>query len=192
MKVLPFRRVQLIDLRTLEIESVSDIVFDVTEPGRFRNLRFYTEAPYTRERQLQQFKMFVADPRRFVFLIVCVENREPVGSIGLHEYDEHGLNARLSAIIFADRFDGQGYFREAFGQLLRLAFKPRELGGIGLHKVYVNLFKENRTARAFYEKQGFHLDGTLREHYENGGWHDMVQYSLLEREWLGCRVRRPE
>ena len=55
---------------------------------------------------------------------------------------------------------------------------------LGLHKLWVMMFAHNTRTRGIVQRLGFVEEGVLREEYfHDGGWHDMVRLSLLEREW---------
>ena len=53
-----------------------------------------------------------------------------------------------------------------------------------LHKLWLMVFRKNERGRRLYTRLGFQEEGVLREEYfHEGGWHDMVRMSMLDREW---------
>ncbi len=53
-----------------------------------------------------------------------------------------------------------------------------------LNKIYATTASGNIGSIKLLEKNGFHLDGVMREHYWlNDGIEDQLCYSLLKREW---------
>lgn len=77
---------------------------------------------------------------------------------------------------------GKGYAGFATREILRIAFEE-----LGLHKVYLNVLKENTHAAGFYEHMGFLREGDAREQLVlRGVRHDLFWYGMLEEEY---RVR---
>ena len=74
---------------------------------------------------------------------------------------------------------GKGYGSAAIAGALDWAF-----GEARLHKVWLMCFRSNARAQGIYRRIGFVAEGILREEYfHQGGWHDMVRMSMLDREW---------
>ena len=74
----------------------------------------------------------------------------------------------------------QGYGSEAIKWVLGWGFRIA-----GLHRIGVECFSYNAGARELYEgKLGFEFEGREREVlWHNGGWHDLLSFSMLESEW---------
>lgn len=74
---------------------------------------------------------------------------------------------------------GKGVSKEATRLLLEKAFDE-----YGLHKVYLNVLKDNIRAIHFYEKCGFVYEGEFREHImKNGEYKTLVWYGMLKKEF---------
>ena len=59
--------------------------------------------------------------------------------------------------------------------LVDYAFKK-----LGLHKVYLMHWKENKKAEHLYNKLGFKTEGVLKdEYFWQGRYHDMVRMSII-------------
>lgn len=83
------------------------------------------------------------------------------------------------AIVLRQAAQGKGYAGFATQEILRIAF-----GEMGLHKVFLNVLKENTHAVGFYEHMGFHREGDAREQLLlHGRYHDLLWYGMLEAEW---------
>jgi RimJ/RimL family protein N-acetyltransferase len=74
---------------------------------------------------------------------------------------------------------GKGYGSAAIARTLDHAFRE-----LGLHKVWLMIFRTNERSRRTYARLGFVEEGVLREEYfHQQNWHDMLRMSLLDREW---------
>jgi RimJ/RimL family protein N-acetyltransferase len=114
------------------------------------------------------------------------ERGTPIGFTNLFDIDRANRHAELALMIGERAAWGRGYARDALRVLLGHAFAgPSGLGlGLGLHKVALTVFSENRAARRAYAACGFHEDGVLRDDfYRAGRWHDQILMSILEDEF---------
>ena len=102
--------------------------------------------------------------------------------LGLIELDgimwAHGT-AALSIAIGEAGERGRGHGTEAMGLMLDFAFRE-----LNLHRVFLTVFGYNTAAIAMYEKLGFTLEGTYREHLQRDGQRfDMLLFGMLCGEW---------
>ena len=71
----------------------------------------------------------------------------------------------------------KGYGREAVRALLEVAWRE-----LDLHKVWLIVRRDNRSALAMYLKLGFEFEGVLFEEYcVSGRWFDMVRMGIVRR-----------
>lgn len=104
-----------------------------------------------------------------------------IGNIGLHGLDWKNRRATLGIVIGERDFWDKGFGTEAIEVLLRYAFLE-----LGLHRVELEVFEENRRARRCYEKVGFREEGIRREAvFRDGRFQDLVIMSILAREFSG-------
>ena len=74
---------------------------------------------------------------------------------------------------------GRGIMTEAVGLMLRFAFRE-----LGLCRVYASAFAANTASRRVLEKNGFKLEGTLREAVvRHGERQDFLQFGILRPEY---------
>lgn len=121
--------------------------------------------------------------RRTLTWLIQDEARQPIGYTNL--FDLHPLHRRAEvSLMIGDKSRwGQGYATEGLRTLLRHAFTSTDGGGLGLHKVYLEVFAENTPARRAYLRCGFVEEGVRREDmFRDGAWHDQVTMSILDRE----------
>jgi RimJ/RimL family protein N-acetyltransferase len=87
----------------------------------------------------------------------------------------------------------RGIMTEAGRRVLDFAFRD-----VGLHKVRVSHFAENKASHSLIRRLGFRYIGTQLEEFSKASvWHDHVTYELLAREyaplqWANKEYREPE
>jgi ribosomal protein S18 acetylase RimI-like enzyme len=111
----------------------------------------------------------------------------PIGFLNLSSKGKEMAQHRDSilGIAIAKAYQGKGYGPEAIKWALDWAFVHA-----GLHCVRLGCFSFNTNAIAVYERIGFVLEGRKRESlWVNGGWHDGLLYSILDREWKEIKGR---
>lgn len=102
-----------------------------------------------------------------------------VGNITLHQIDWRNQNAEMGIIIGDRNSRGKGYATEAIMLVVEHAFNK-----LGLHKLYAGMIKGNEASQCAFEKVGFKVEGTLKQHfYLNGGYHDCYRIGFLRSEF---------
>ncbi|MBR8729419.1 Spermidine N(1)-acetyltransferase [Porphyromonas levii] len=82
-------------------------------------------------------------------------------------------------IYLREQYHGQGLGTKSTKMLLDYGFNE-----LGLRRIYLYTFEENKPANSLYEKVGFQLEGTLREHtFKNNEYHNRRIYGLLKNEY---------
>lgn len=130
-------------------------------------------------------EQYVQKMRNENALILGIENKEQdlVGWIHLTKlYYEHG-RAEIGLLI-APESRGHGYGKYAMENMITLAFNQ-----LRLNKVYLTTRGLNKRALGLYEKLGFTVEGTLRQHsFINGKYYDTLFMGVLADEWKKSRV----
>jgi [ribosomal protein S5]-alanine N-acetyltransferase len=84
-------------------------------------------------------------------------------------------------------YQRRGFMTEAGHRVLNFAFQD-----IGLHKVRVGHFAENKASRALIQRLGFRYVGTQVEEFNRASvWHDHMMYELLEKEYATLGLNSP-
>lgn len=97
-----------------------------------------------------------------------------VGQCSINQIYWPARSGRLFLVIRRD-LQGRGYGSAALGRLADHAF-----GEVGLHKLWLIVRRDNRSAQAMYLRLGFDFEGVLRdEYFVQGRYHDMVRMSRL-------------
>lgn len=113
------------------------------------------------------------------FFAICNEGGDPIGRLGLHDYDIIARRGELSIFIAEADYRSKGYGSEAI-----VAFGHWYFNEKGAHRVWLAVLGTNVRAQRAYEKIGFTREGTWRESvYMNGEWVDEHLYGLLRTEF---------
>lgn len=99
---------------------------------------------------------------------------EYVGQCSINQIYWPAKNGRLFVVVRREA-QGRGHGPAAVRRLLDIAW-----GDLGLHKVWLIVRRDNRSAQAMYLKLGFDFEGVLRDEYcVAGRWLDMVRMSIV-------------
>ena len=113
----------------------------------------------------------------YAFGIVLKEINKVVGVIGISHIDWKNKNAELGYWL-GKKYWGKGLATEAVKLMLKFAFE-----NLKLHRVYANLFEENIASRRVLEKNGFKLEGIMREsRFRYNKWHNELKFGVLEKD----------
>ena len=120
----------------------------------------------------------LSDGSNLHFAIVNDED-EYLGTISLKSLDLINKSAEY-AIVTRKCVHGQDVALNATKQVLKLAFNV-----YGLHRVYLNVFKDNLRASKFYAKCGFTYEGESRDCiYKDGVFKSLDWYSILSFDFI--------
>ena len=169
-------RITLRPIREADAETI--VVLVARYPDVVRRFAFFT-VPRTVDDEKTYLCAMIESPADAIFAIEEKTSGMLVGTVGLHEIDRRNDNARLGYILFDAAAHGQGLMREAIRLFLSWAFTE-----LGLHKVYLQVFTENREGIRTDIALGFSFEGRIREHYKVGGrYYDLYHLSILKGEW---------
>jgi RimJ/RimL family protein N-acetyltransferase len=167
----------LVTLRPLAESDVDDIMTWVNRPEIVGNLAAFSGAPLTREDELAWIRRTIASADR-VWSAIATEDGRYLGQVGIHQIHSRSKVGRLGAVIASKSEMGKGY-----GSAAIRAVMDRGFGELGLHKLWLMVFRTNERGQRLYKRLGFVEEGILREEYfHEGSWHDMVRLSMLARE----------
>lgn len=100
-----------------------------------------------------------------------------VGQVSVNQIYWPARNGRVFLVV-RGAMQGKGYGAAALDALVAHAFGP-----LDLHKLWLIVRRDNRSAQAMYLRAGFEFEGVLRHEYHvAGAWFDMVRMGIVRRE----------
>ncbi|MBI9011527.1 MAG: GNAT family N-acetyltransferase [Clostridiales bacterium] len=119
------------------------------------------------------------------YILQTSETKEVLGKITLFDYNPRNHSAEFGYYL-PKQHRGKGYGQKMLQLFLNLIFNDET---IELNKVYATTASNNEGSVKILEKEGFCLDGTIREHYWiNDRIYDQLHYSLLKREYSDSKI----
>lgn len=120
-------------------------------------------------------------PADEVSLAICITASDKhIGNIYLRQISMIAQHAEMQILIGDTKERGKGYGASALRQLLSYAFYD-----IGLNRVYLYVLAGNDAAIRSYEKAGFSIEGTLRQHImKHGCLKDVHLMGLCARDYV--------
>lgn len=167
---------QKIRLRLMNGEDTEKIVAWRNNP-RVRN-NFIYQKPFTKEGHENWIRTMVDTGKVVQFIIVDIENEEPVGSVYFRDIDREHLKAEYGIFIGEDSAVGKGFGSEAARIAVAYGFEKLEL-----HKIFLRAFADNKGAIRSYEKAGFKQEGYFKDEVKiDGEFRDLVFMAILNTE----------
>jgi RimJ/RimL family protein N-acetyltransferase len=175
----PFLSGEKIYLRGIDKEDAPATVTWFSRPEVRRGTRQYR--PKNLHGQIEFLTQMTASPTDILFGIVLKEDDRLIGICGLHHIDPVHHHAELGLLIGDPADWGRGLGGEATRLLVGYGFDS-----CNLHRIHLTVYEDNPAARRIYERVGFKLEGTLRQHgFREGRWWDIHMMSMLAEEWRG-------
>jgi diamine N-acetyltransferase len=114
-------------------------------------------------------------------LAICIkEINTHIGNIYLRDIDWISRRGHLGIFIGEVVNRSKGYGQSAVKLLLKYAYND-----LGLNKIVLDVLAKNQQAIHVYEKIGFRIEGTFRQHvYKCGVWQDVIYMGLLAKEFV--------
>ena len=111
----------------------------------------------------------------------------PIGTCQIFNFDWRNRSAEIGIMIGEKAFWDQGYGTESMKLLLKHGFNT-----LNLHRIWLQVFANNKRAIHVYEKVGFKHEGIFRQaYYKHGSYVDIQLMSVLKHEWLdGLKLKQ--
>jgi len=145
-----------------------------------RYLRLYEWPDRTPEAVQAFVQMFIDQQRtqprtRFQLAVTLRATGELIGNCGIRRDSPTSHEAEIGYELSPDQW-GQGYASEAVAEIVRFGFDE-----LGVHRITAWLVADNVASARVLEKNGFQLEGRLRdkEQYKGRYW-DVLMYARLD------------
>jgi len=113
------------------------------------------------------------------FGIFDKESQKLIGDIGVSTIDQKNKHAEIGMAIGDKNYWDKGYGTDLVKTILKFCFQE-----LGLNKVFLDVWEENKRAIGCYLRCGFKKDGVLREHvFKDGKYYNKWIMSVLKNEW---------
>lgn len=114
-------------------------------------------------------------------LAICVtDSNSHIGNIYLGQIDWISRRAYVEIFIGEKNHQSKGFGQIAIAQVMDIAFLD-----YGLNKLFLEVLANNERAIHVYEKNGFIVEGRLRNHiFKNGDWCDLICMGVLKEDWI--------
>ncbi len=160
-------------MKPLELGDVDNIMTWVNDPEVVKNLQHF-DKEFSREDEKNYVQKILTSKNDYVFSFLNKETGQYIGQGGIHGIAWENKLGRLSIIIKREYWN-KGYAQEILPKLVDHAFKR-----LGLHKIYLMHWKENKKADHLYRKLGFQEEGVFKdEYFWQGKYHDMVRMMII-------------
>lgn len=172
---------QLIELQPLTVDQVSAAYVGwLNDPATNRYMGC-ARSVSTRESVAAFVDSFKGRDDRYLFGIFVRETGAHIGNVALQDIDLFDSRGEVGILIGAPEWRGRGVGTEAIRLIAEFAFSS-----LGLHRITAGVVAGNEGSRRAFEKAGFTLEGTLREHYViDGVYHDVYRLGMLSGEFRG-------
>jgi len=103
----------------------------------------------------------------------------PIGNTAFIDIMDIDRCAEVGIMLGEKTWWNKGYGTETMRAMLRHGFET-----LNLHRIWLQVFADNKRGMRAYEKAGFRHEGIFREaHYQAGKYHDVFLMSVLRQEW---------
>ena len=138
--------------------------------------------PTTVKERKEWFHAISRDKTAVTFAIDLTENNKHIGNCGLIYIDTRSRRAQFW-IYLIDKYTGQGLGKDVVKLILDYAFQS-----LNLNRVYLYVVSTNTRALKFYQKIGFKIEGTFRQHiYLKGNYVDAIWLGILKNDYYSPR-----
>lgn len=163
-------------LRPITAEDTDDII-------RWRNSEhvrqyFIYQGDFTKEGHLQWLETKIKTGKVAQFIIIEKQTNKAIGSVYLRDIDQNQHKAEYGIFIGEESEKGKGYGTQSARLMIEYAF-----ANMGLHRIYLRVFADNKRAISSYKKAGFSQEGILRDDvYVQGEYRDIVWMAIINSQ----------
>lgn len=121
----------------------------------------------------------------FVYKAIDIDNHTVVGHISLGGLSWKNRSARISRVLVGEATEQRRGICQAMTKaVLKIGFEE-----LGLHRISLGVYENNKGALQCYQKCGFKIEGVSRDilFYRNE-FLSMIEMGILEDEWLALQA----
>ncbi len=144
--------------------------------------------PTSPQKQLEKTLNQLNDPNTIIFTICDKMTGDAVGQTGFFRIDWVGRMAIFYIGISKKINQGKGFGKETVKLMIEYAFDI-----LNMHRIQLHVTTENTAAIKAYERNGFLIEGLLREAmYGQGEYHDFHLMGILKKDYLKLKNQENE
>lgn len=167
---------QHIRLREITRSDTNNIVKWRNNPSVMRNFIF--RAKFTVEMHNRWLGTKVKNGEVIQYIIEDKESNTPIGSVYYRDIDAKTNSAEYGIFIGEDSYRGKGLGTETAKLFLRYGFET-----LKLHRIFLRVIADNRTAYHAYRSAGFKQEGHMRDMVKlDGEYKDIIFMAILETD----------
>ncbi|MDL2301537.1 GNAT family N-acetyltransferase [Lachnospiraceae bacterium OttesenSCG-928-D06] len=157
--------------------------FDTDSIVKWRNedhvrQHFIYQEFFTRQGHENWIRTMIETNKAKQMMICDLNTGESFGSVYIRDIDWWHKKAEYGIFIGEESAKGRGMGTAAAKLMIAYCFS-----GLGLHKLVLRAFADNKQAIRSYEKAGFVQEGFLRQDvFVNGSYRDMVWMGILNED----------
>ena len=127
------------------------------------------------------------DSDAFVYKAVDTDTGETVGHISLGGLSWKNKSSRISRVLVGDNAaKGKGICQQMTKAALKIGFEE-----LGLHRISLGVYENNKAALNCYLKSGFQIEGVSRDIlWYNNEYLSMIEMGILEDEWRAMQLKQ--
>lgn len=139
---------------------------------------FLVQDKLTREQHENWMRTRVMTGEVVQFIIIDKSDQKPIGSVFLKDIERTVRMAEFGIFIGEDSARGKGIGTAACGLLTRYGFEK-----LDLNRIYLRVLPNNLGGIRCYQKCGYAIEGTLRQHvFVNGALSDLILMGQLKSD----------
>lgn len=122
----------------------------------------------------------------FVYKAVDADSGKAVGHISLGGLSWKNRSARISRVLINPEDHHKGYCQQVTRAVLKIGFEE-----LGLHRIGLGVYENNKAALNCYLKCGLNIEGVSRDIlWYNNEFLSLVEMSILENEWKAMNLQQ--
>lgn len=172
---------KLVTLRAYDVKDAAQAMAFVNDPEVKRLMHPGIPYPIPFEEEKNWVLGQSAFKDAYSFAIETLEEGRYIGGCGINHIDWKNSVAIVGIFIGDKALWGKGYGTDAMAVLIRFIFEQMNINKIRLH-----VYAFNERAIKSYQKNGFVIEGILREEiFRDGRHYDEVVMGILKEDFFG-------